>query len=134
MDIEVEGIVDVLVRSAERDSDGLKDSPDAKELERVAAETIGADHPDLGEAAGTCITRKSAASRSIFERDSARHAIVLVMPEDQQDLVRKTDGGTEPSVDCGRYGGHAARRRRRGRRWRWRVWSWARRPPADVGS
>ena len=82
MDIEVEGIVDVLVRSAERDSDGLKDSPDAKELERVTAEAIGADHPDLGEMTGTRITRKGTASRSLFERDSARHSIVLVMPED----------------------------------------------------
>ena len=45
-------------------------------------ETIGADDPDLGETAGARITRKRAASRPIFERDSARDAIVLVMPED----------------------------------------------------
>ena len=82
MDIEVEGIVDVLVRSAERDSDGLEHPPDAEELEGVATQAIGADHPDLGETAGARITRKRAASRPIFERDSARDAIVLVMPED----------------------------------------------------
>ena len=67
MDIEVEGIVDVLVGGAERDADGLEHPPDAEKLERVAAQAVGADHPDLGEAANTRITRKRAASRPIFE-------------------------------------------------------------------
>ena len=82
MDIEVEGIVDVLVGGAESDADGLEHPPDAEELEGVAAQTIGADHPDLGEAANTRITRKRAASRPIFERDGAGDAVILVMPED----------------------------------------------------
>ena len=69
MDIEVEGIVDVLVGGAERDADGLEHPPYAEKLEGVATEAIGADDPDLGEAAGTRITRKRAASRPLFERD-----------------------------------------------------------------
>ena len=83
MDIEVEGIVDVLVGGAERDADGLEHPPDAEELEGVATQAVGADHPDLGEAANTRITRKRAASRPVFERDGARDAIILVMPEDE---------------------------------------------------
>ena len=83
MDIEVEGIVDVLVGGAEGDADGLEHPPDAEELEGVATQAIGADHPDLGEAANTRITRKRAASRPIFERDGARDAVILVMLEDE---------------------------------------------------
>ena len=83
VDIEVEGIVDVLVGGAESDADGLEHPPDAEELERVTPEAIGADHPDLGETANTRITRKRAASRPIFERDGTRDAVILVMLEDQ---------------------------------------------------
>ena len=93
MDIEVEGIVDVLVGGAEGDADGLKHPPDAKELERVTPETIGADHPDLGEAANTRITRKRAASRPIFERDGARDAVILVMLEDDKTRLRRQAAG-----------------------------------------
>ena len=46
VDIEVEGIVDVLVGGAEGDADGLEHPPDAEKLECVATQTIGADHPD----------------------------------------------------------------------------------------
>ena len=59
VDIEVEGIVDVLVGGAERDADGLEHPPDAEQLEGVTAQAIGADHPDLGEAANTRITRQA---------------------------------------------------------------------------
>ena len=83
MDIEVEGIVDVLVGGAESDADRLKHPPDAEELEGVATQAIGADDPDLGETTGARITRKGTASRPIFERDSARDAVILVMLEDQ---------------------------------------------------
>ena len=83
MDIEVEGIVDVLVGGAERDADGLEHPPDAEQLEGVTPQAVGADYPDLGEAANTRITRKRAASRPVFERDGAGDAIILVMPEDE---------------------------------------------------
>ena len=83
VDIEVEGIVDVLVGGAEGDADGLKHPPDAEQLEGVATQAVGADHPDLGEAANTRITRKRAASRPVFERDGAGDAVILVMLEDQ---------------------------------------------------
>ena len=84
MDIEVEGIVDVLVGGAERDADGLEHPPDAEQLEGVATQAVGADHPDLGEAANTRITRKSAASRPVFERDSARDTVILVVLKDRK--------------------------------------------------
>ena len=103
VDIEVEGIVDVLVGGAERDADGLEHPPDAEELECVATQAVGADHPDLGEAANTRITRKRAASRPVFERDGARDAVILVM------LKTKTPG-SEP------------RRRDRAERWLRTVW------------
>ena len=83
MDIEVEGIVDVLVGGAEGDADRLEHPPDAEELECVATQAVGADYPDLGEAANTRITRKRAASRPVFERDGSRDAVILVMPEDE---------------------------------------------------
>ena len=83
VDIEVEGIVDVLVGGAERDADGLKDSPDAEELEGVAAETIGADDPDLGETTGASVTDERTTTRSLLQRDGSRDTIVLVMLEDQ---------------------------------------------------
>ena len=83
VDIEVEGIVDVLVGGAEGNADRLEHPPDAEELEGVAAEAIGANDPELGEAAGAGVTRKSAASRSLFQGDGSRDAIVLVMLEDQ---------------------------------------------------
>ena len=83
VDIEVEGIVDVLVGGAEGDADRLEHPPDAEQLEGVATQAVGADHPDLGEAANTRITRKRAASRPVFERDGTRDAIILVMPEDE---------------------------------------------------
>ena len=83
MDIEVEGIVDVLVGGAERDADGLEHSPDAEQLEGVAAETIGADHPDLGETTGASVTDERTTTRSLLQRDGTRDAIVLVMLEDQ---------------------------------------------------
>ena len=60
VDIEVEGIVDVLVGGAERDSDRLEHSPDAEQLEGVATETIGADDPDLGETTGASVTDERA--------------------------------------------------------------------------
>ena len=94
MDIEVEGIVDVLVGGAEGDADGLKHPPDAEELEGVAPQAVGADHPDLGEAANTRITRKRAASRPIFERDGSRDAIVLVMPEDENTRLGTQTAGS----------------------------------------
>ena len=93
MDIEVEGIVDVLVGGAESDADRLKHPPDAEELEGVATQAVGADHPDLGEAANTRITRKRAASRPIFERDGARDAVILVMLEDDKTRLRRQTAG-----------------------------------------
>ena len=96
VDIEVEGIVDVLVGGAERDADRLEHSPDAEQLEGVATQAVGADHPDLGEAANTRITRKRAASRPIFERDGSRDAIILVVLKD-----RKAGFGRETAVEGG---------------------------------
>ena len=93
VDIEVEGIVDVLVGGAEGDADGLKHPPDAEKLECVAAQAVGADHPDLGEAANTRITRKRAASRPVFERDGARDAVILVMLEDDNTRLRRQTAG-----------------------------------------
>ena len=89
MDIEVEGIVDVLVGGAERDADRLEHPPDAEQLEGVATQAVGADHPDLGEAADTRITRKRAASRPVFERDGAGDAVILVMLEDDKTRLRR---------------------------------------------
>ena len=83
MDIEVEGIVDVLVGGAEGDADRLEHSPDAEQLEGVAAETIGADHPYLGEAAGASVTDERATTRSLLQRDGSRDAVILVVLEDQ---------------------------------------------------
>ena len=83
MDIEVEGIVDVLVGGAEGDADRLEHSPDAEELEGVAAETIGADDPDLGETTGASVTDERTTTRSLLQRDGSRDTIVPVMLEDQ---------------------------------------------------
>ena len=93
MDIEVEGIVDVLVGGAESDADGLEHPPDAEQLECVATQAVGADDPDLGEAANTRITRKRAASRPIFERDGTRDAVILVMLEDDKTRLRRQAAG-----------------------------------------
>ena len=129
VDIEVEGIVDVLVGGAESDADRLEHPPDAEELERVAAETIGADDPDLGEVAGAGITRKGAASRPVFERNSARDAIVLVMLEDGKTWFGRQTAGQSRALIADRMtvtlfiggdagvSGYAER------------WGWARRPP-----
>ena len=78
VDIEVEGIVDVLVGGAESDSDGLKDSPDAKELERVAPRRSARTTHIWEKWPARASRARARASRSIFERDSARHSIVLV--------------------------------------------------------
>ena len=83
MDIEVEGIVDVLVGGAERDSDRLEHPPDAEQLEGVATQAVGADDPDLGETTGASVTDERTTTRPIFERDGTRDAIILVMLEDQ---------------------------------------------------
>ena len=123
MDIEVEGIVDVLVGGAKGDADRLEHPPDAEELEGVATQAIGADDPDLGETTGARITRKGTASRAIFERDSARDAIVLVMPEDGKRLGSEDEtAGESRCVGLGPYGDHAVHRRRRGRKWRCGRW------------
>ena len=96
MDIEVEGIVDVLVGGAEGDADRLEHSPDAEQLECVAAESIGAYDPDLGEAAGTRITDERTTTRSLLQRDGSRDAVILVMLEDQN-----TRFGRETAVEGG---------------------------------
>ena len=83
MDIEVEGIVDVLVGGAERDPDRLEHPPYAEQLEGVATETIGADDPDLGETTGASVTDERTTTRSLLQRDGSRDTIVLVMLEDQ---------------------------------------------------
>ena len=84
MDIEVEGIVDVLVGGAERDADRLEHPSICGAARRRRDPGVGADHPDLGEAANTRITDKRAASRPIFERDSTRDAVILVMLKDRE--------------------------------------------------
>ena len=119
MDIEVEGIVDVLVGGAERDADRLEHPPDAEEFECVAAQTIGAYDPDLGETTGARITRKRAASRPIFERDGTRDAVILVMLEDENTrLGTQTAGQSGALVEDG-MAVTLIRRRRRGRMAMW---------------
>ena len=83
VDIEVEGIVDVLVGGAEGDADRLEHPPDAEQLEGVATEAVGADDPDLGETTGASVTDERTTTRPIFERDGTRDAVILVMLEDQ---------------------------------------------------
>ena len=65
----------------------------------------------LGEAAGAGVTRKSAASRSLFQGDGSRDAVVLVMLEDQNISARNPDGGRERRAGLGQYGGHAVHRK-----------------------
>ena len=48
VDIEVEGIVDVLVGGAEGDADGLEHPPDAEELEGVTPQAVGSGLPRSG--------------------------------------------------------------------------------------
>ena len=93
MDIEVEGIIDVLVRSAESDADGLEHPPDAEELEGVATQAVGADHPDLGETTGASITDERTTTRSLLQRDGAGDAVILVMPEDDNTRFRRETAG-----------------------------------------
>ena len=93
MDIEVEGIIDVLIGGAEGDADRLEHPPDAEELERVATQAVGTDYPDLGEPTGASITDKRAATRPVSERDGTRDAVILVMLEDDNTrLGRQTAG------------------------------------------
>ena len=96
VDIEVEGIVDVLVGGAEGDADRLEHPPDAEKLEGVTAEAIGAYDPYLGEAAGTRITDERTTTRSLLQRDGSRDTIVLVMLEDQNTRL-----GTQTAVEGG---------------------------------
>ena len=71
-------------------------SPDAEQLEGVAAQAVGADHPDLGETAGAGIADKHATTRPIFERDSTRDTVILVMLKHM-----KTRLGRETAVQSG---------------------------------
>ena len=77
-------------------ADRLEHPPDAEQLEGVATQAVGADDPDLGETTGASVTDERTTTRSLFERDGTRDAIILVMLEDQNIRL-----GTQTAVEGG---------------------------------
>ena len=98
VDIEVEGIVDVLVGGAERDAESFEQVLQMRSSSNASRPSRSARTTQTWEKRPTRASRdKRAASRSLSsQRDSTRDAVILVMLEDQN-----TRFGRETAVEGG---------------------------------